>query len=167
MKNCYYLRHGRTDFSEKSLFAGRQDIPILPCNLQELAETGECLLSKQIELIVYSPLMRVKQTIALFVNLGLNVKNKIELPQLIERDFGFFEGKPKTEENRRLLLKCNSVEPEREVMIRAVDVRNLILRQDATTLIVGHSHFYRFLRLLAANNPPENIKCFQVVELQF
>ena len=80
----YMLRHGETEYNAESKYQGWKDIP--------LSEKGLKMLKKadiEPDIVYVSPLMRAKQTAAiLFPNAEF-----IEVPELMEMDFGIFEGR--------------------------------------------------------------------------
>ncbi|EGQ7944673.1 histidine phosphatase family protein, partial [Vibrio cholerae] len=99
---CVYVRHGKTEYSLKNLFAGRKDIPIIGIDEALMADAITLVKSSKPDLLLHSPLLRAVQT-AEFFSKEFSFKKVISEPLLIERDFGCYEGLEKTKLNRKYL----------------------------------------------------------------
>lgn len=88
-------RHGQTEWNVLGRVQGRADIGLNENGIQQAEETAKSLSKEKIDLILCSPLKRAKQTAEIIC------KNR-DIPiiydeDVIERDFGEFEGINKKE----------------------------------------------------------------------
>ena len=88
-------RHGQTEWNVLGKVQGRADIELNEKGIQQAEETGKTLRDEEIDLIICSPLKRAKQTADIIC------RNR-DIPivydeDVIERDFGEFEGINKKE----------------------------------------------------------------------
>ena len=97
----YYLRHGATDWNENlneqgikdPKCQGRVDIPLNEKGIKQAMQAKETLNCIEFDRVICSPLTRAIQT----CKIAYTGKTKIEIdPRLIERDFGEFEGAPRS-----------------------------------------------------------------------
>lgn len=87
----YATRHGQTDWNVQGKTQGRTDIELNEVGIKQAKQTKEELKNVDIDLIICSPLKRAKQT-AEIINEGRNIQIIFD-NQIIERNFGEFEGK--------------------------------------------------------------------------
>ena len=87
----YVTRHGQTDWNVQGKTQGRADIELNEVGIKQAKQTKEELKNVDIDLIICSPLKRAKQT-AEIINEGRNIQIIFD-NQIIERNFGEFEGK--------------------------------------------------------------------------
>ncbi|HGE6030004.1 TPA: histidine phosphatase family protein [Vibrio cholerae] len=139
---CVYVRHGKTEYSLKNLFAGRKDIPIIGIDEALMADAITLVKSLKPDLLLHSPLLRAVQT-AEFFSKEFSFKKVISEPLLIERDFGCYEGLEKTKLNRKSLELEESVEKIEDLETRAISF--IEKYKDQNILVVGHSAFYKAL----------------------
>lgn len=98
------LRHGQTPMSAAGVFSGRSDPALTDLGLQQADRAAHWLRRRQeegegIDAVYTSPLTRARQTAeAAAVSLGLDVTTA---PDLIETDFGDWEGLTFDEVHRR------------------------------------------------------------------
>ena len=90
MKEVLYTRHGLTSWNIEGRLQGRSDIPLSTEGVEQVKHLGESLKNQGIELVVASPLLRTFET-------GKIIAEICDVPietdsDLIERDFGTFEG---------------------------------------------------------------------------
>lgn len=88
-------RHGQTEWNVLGKVQGRADIELNEKGIQQAEETGKALNVEKIDLIICSPLKRAKQT-AEIINKDRNIPIIYD-EDVIERDFGEFEGINKKE----------------------------------------------------------------------
>ncbi|MBM4958414.1 histidine phosphatase family protein [Vibrio parahaemolyticus] len=163
---CIYVRHGRTKFSIENRFAGRRDIPIVGIDDKKLTEAFSLTSEHNPLTLLHSPLKRAVQTAQYFID-NFSFEEIISEPLLIERDFGVFEGKVKSEENRRKLEFGIGVESLEQLDSRVNKFLIKYQHRSDNILIVGHSAFYRRLsRTLGIQNKLElsccEANCFEV-----
>lgn len=80
------LRHGMTAGNADGCYIGRTDLPVLPQGLEELRAMGS---DDSVERVYVTPLRRTQQTASLFFPKA----EQIVVDDLIEKDFGDFEGR--------------------------------------------------------------------------
>lgn len=88
-------RHGQTKWNVLGKVQGRADIELNEEGIKQAEETGKVLENENIDLIICSPLKRAKQT-AQIINKNRNIPIIYD-KDIIERDFGEFEGMNKTD----------------------------------------------------------------------
>ena len=89
----HLIRHGLTDGNLKGQYIGRTDLPVTPEGVKELQMLKENLDYPFIERLYCSPMLRCRQTAKiLFPDNNANI-----IDNLIEYDFGDFEGKTANE----------------------------------------------------------------------
>jgi broad specificity phosphatase PhoE len=88
-------RHGQTEWNVLGKVQGRADIELNKKGVEQAEETSRALESENIDLIICSPLKRAKQT-ADIINKNRNIPIVYD-EDIIERDFGEFEGMRKEE----------------------------------------------------------------------
>lgn len=93
------IRHGETGWNREEIFRGRADIPLSERGLQQAEATAQALASLKLCAVVSSPLSRAVETARPIADLhGLTL---IPEPDLIDMDFGEWEGVPRAEVERR------------------------------------------------------------------
>lgn len=95
MMEILLTRHGQTEWNVLGKVQGRADIKLNEKGIQQAKETGKALNEEKIDLIICSPLKRAKQT-AEIINKDRNIPIIYD-EDVIERDFGEFEGINKKE----------------------------------------------------------------------
>lgn len=88
-------RHGQTDWNVEKRVQGKADIELNATGIEQAKITSEKLKDEKIDIIIFSPLKRAKQT-AEIINQTLNCPIIYE-DGISERDFGEFEGKQGTD----------------------------------------------------------------------
>lgn len=92
MKSLYFVRHGESEWNVADRICGTTDVALTKNGHKQAIETGETVLNSgiKIDMILYSPLMRAKDTAIHISNItGIPAK---EEKRLIEQNFGRFEG---------------------------------------------------------------------------
>jgi broad specificity phosphatase PhoE len=86
------LRHGATDWNRQGLFQGRTDNPLNDDGIAQAHAAAAKLRSIELAHVVSSPLLRAVQTAEIIANVA---GHTVTLDRdLIELDFGSFEGQP-------------------------------------------------------------------------
>lgn len=88
-------RHGQTEWNVLGKVQGRADIELNEKGIRQAEETGKVLKKEKIDLIICSPLKRAKQTAEIICK-DRNIPIIYD-EDVIERDFGEFEGINKKE----------------------------------------------------------------------
>lgn len=146
----YFVRHGSTDWNENKDAAGnknpkcqgRVDIPLNQTGIQQALTTAETLKGKKFDRVICSPLTRTKQT----CNLIYHGDTPVEIDdRIIERDFGEFEGKTRSEFdfrnfwNRKVNQKFRQAESITNVERRVFSLLDeLAKKPNQDVLIVAH-----------------------------
>lgn len=98
MQTLYLMRHGQTEFNAQHILQGRCDSPLTEAGIDQARRTAAWLRKHAdgISLTATSPLGRAQQTLDIVREEipALCALPRIEVPGLMERDYGNFEGKP-------------------------------------------------------------------------
>src|SRR5690606_8759396 len=89
------IRHGETDYNKKRLVQGRMDNPLNSEGIHQAETLGTYLRdnNETFDVLISSPLKRALKTaeiVGSYIGLQVNYTDK----NLLERDFGPFEGNP-------------------------------------------------------------------------
>jgi uncharacterized phosphatase len=151
MTELYLLRHGETNANKNFIVQGRMDNPLNDKGIEQAFQTGVFLKSQNIkfDLVISSPLKRAYKT-ALLVNRGMLLCRPIILDRnLIERNFGDFDGKAITDDYYELTRKGQipHMETDEQLEERVIDALKSIAEShpDKRLLIVTHSHVIKAL----------------------
>jgi broad specificity phosphatase PhoE len=88
----YLIRHGLTEWNEKSFFRGRKDIPLSPAGRTQAHLVGEFFTTRPVAVVYTSPLKRAYETSMIIANqIGCEVQ---VIEELTDINFGEWEGKP-------------------------------------------------------------------------
>jgi len=143
------VRHGQTEWSVAGKHTGRTDIPLTEVGREEARLLGRGLAEERFSAVFTSPLGRARDTISL-AGLG---DVAIDLPDLMEWDYGSYEGVATAETRQTVpdwsvwthpITDGESVE---QVGERADSVIERMAGMDGTVLLSAHGHY---LRILAA-----------------
>ncbi len=91
MTKFYIVRHGQTDYNKEHRIQGRLNIPLNEAGIEQAKNIADSLKNIHFDVICYSPLIRAKQT-ADEIYKKHDSAEFIEAPEIIERDFGDYEG---------------------------------------------------------------------------
>lgn len=94
-----FVRHGETNLNYEKKTNGITDIPLNNNGFIQAKETAKLLADKKIDYIFCSPLTRAQQTCA-EINRYHNLPIHTD-PRLMERNYGIYENRVNTEENRK------------------------------------------------------------------
>ena len=138
------VRHGQTEWNLKSRVLGRTDIPLNEKGKEQAVELAENLLPLRIDHIYVSPLKRSAETgkiIADACGADLTVRE-----ELLEHDFGAFEGVSRSDENyqsakRNFAVRYPGGKSYFDVAARVYPFLKELkeLHPDDTVLIVTHA----------------------------
>jgi ribonuclease H / adenosylcobalamin/alpha-ribazole phosphatase len=143
------VRHGQTELSVQRRYSGRGNPPLTALGVRQAMAAATRLATMDFSTVVCSPLARARQTADAVAGLaGVPV---IEVPGLIEADFGAWEGLTFAEaaardpELHRAWLSDPSVAPPdgesfEEVSARIAAIRDDLLTRYAGSTIVVVSH---------------------------
>jgi broad specificity phosphatase PhoE len=97
LPSIYLARHGETAWTVSKQHTGRTDLPLTPQGERNARQLGVRLRGLQFAHVFTSPLQRARQTCALA---GFEKVAQVE-PDLVEWDYGDYEGKTTAEIRRR------------------------------------------------------------------
>lgn len=89
----HLIRHGMTDGNIKGQYIGRTELPVTPEGVAELIKLKENLQYPEVQKIYSSPMLRCRQTAKIIYP----EREILIVPDLIEYNFGEFEGKTANE----------------------------------------------------------------------
>ncbi|GAA0880005.1 histidine phosphatase family protein [Algoriphagus jejuensis] len=95
-KKIYLIRHGQTDFNLQGVVQGSGiDAPINGTGIAQANAFFEAYKATEFDQVYHTALIRTKQSIQQFIDLGLPT---VALPELNEISWGDYEGTPMTPE---------------------------------------------------------------------
>ena len=171
------VRHGQTKWNSEGRVQGRTDIPLNARGMAQAEAVGEWLSGRKIDAVYASPLMRAHDTAkAIADRQGVCVKL---LGEMIEIDFGLWEGKTKRElaaefpefwtdwswhldEQKSAMMQAESAYMILERTKRAIDAVMEENAADATVAIVSHTMPIKLLMADAVGIPLENMRQVKV-----
>lgn len=93
MLRLFLVRHGQSVWNDEKRIQGQQDIPLGDEGRKQAIALGERLKGRQFQACFSSPLKRATETAELILKASGNSIPIITLPELMERNFGDWEGK--------------------------------------------------------------------------
>ena len=140
-----FLRHGKTDWNDKGLLQGRDDIPLNNQGIAQARSAGHELAksfegkSFRFDKIITSPLSRAEVTANIISSALGNVPVMID-ERLIERDFGILSGKEYDFTSRVVLenVEEKSVETVESIVKRVNELIFEKVDKRENVLIVTH-----------------------------
>ncbi|MBI5405181.1 MAG: histidine phosphatase family protein [Candidatus Kerfeldbacteria bacterium] len=157
MSHLLFVRHGQDEDNANRILNGRRDRPLTTLGQRQAAMTARRLAILRPDVVYVSPLQRARQTAAIISEL-LGLRQVIELPELIERDFGSLTGIPYDEIADRssrtmqahgftVFLEADGSERHAEVAIRAMrGIAAIHARHpDERVLCVSHGDVFKGL----------------------
>jgi uncharacterized phosphatase len=151
MTEIYLLRHAETDANKNFIVQGRMDNPINETGIKQALDTGKYLKSLDLnfDLVISSPLKRAYKT-ATLINHGMVIARPIIIDKnLIERNFGDYDGRKISDDYYD--LQRNGMIPnmetdnilEERVVNTLTDIANKY--PNKRLLIITHSHVIKAL----------------------
>lgn len=150
MSKLFIVRHGKTDWNEKHILQGSNDIPLNQDGIKEAKELASKLDLSKIDICISSPLIRARQTSKILVG------NEIEIIYdnlLKERGFGDYEGKKivfdliSLQWDYKLNDSSHNIESICDCLARAKKFLDKIKKEyhNKNILIVSHGSFIKAL----------------------
>lgn len=151
MKNLYFTRHGQTTWNVQNKICGVTDVELTDLGKEQAQTLADyiCEQGIQVDEILYSPLIRAKET-ALIISEKIKVPAKEE-PLLVEQCFGKFEGTSPRNAKDFVEAKTqfvNSYENGESMLRLAQRIYNLLDRiqqDDRVYLLVAHNGISRVI----------------------
>lgn len=135
------IRHGQTEWNKAGRLHGRSDLPMNDTGVRQARQLAADLAMQGPWAAVYSsPLFRALQTAQIIAN-GVGTRALHENPELMEQDFGDWEGKlvghPADEQRQ---VHIGSGETEQHLVERAINALFKISQQHPgeNVLVVSH-----------------------------
>jgi probable phosphoglycerate mutase len=147
LPEIYLARHGETAWTISRQHTGRTDIPLTERGERNAGSLGDRLRGLTFGKVLVSPMQRARRTCELA---GLGEPAEFD-PDLLEWDYGQYEGKTTAEIRRERpdwdLFRdgCPGGESVEAVGARADRILARLRRREGRTLLFGHSHFFRVL----------------------
>jgi broad specificity phosphatase PhoE len=168
----FLVRHGRTALNAAGVLRGHLDPELDAVGLRQASMLGDVLGRHELRIAVSSPLKRAVETArAIALRAGLEVETD---PRFIDRDYGSWAGEAREAVSDRYgsLSAAPGVEPEPEVLARAMDALTATCRRVEGGAAVVVSHDAVNSSLLAALDPRlgdsttviQDTGCFNVLE---
>jgi broad specificity phosphatase PhoE len=95
MTEILLVRHGETEWNASEIFRGRADVPLNKNGKKQARLLGEYLRGEKIDAVYSSPLQRAVKTAGAIA--GAQSLQVINAPELIDIDFGDWQGLPVVE----------------------------------------------------------------------
>jgi len=146
MNELILIRHAETDANRNYVVQGRFDNPLNEYGIKQALETGMFLRSRneKFDLVFSSPLKRAFNTAKLLMQGMQKTKPIIVHQNLIERNFGDYDGQKITDEYADLIRKGNipNMEQNGDLELRVFNTLREICEKypNKRILIVTHSH---------------------------
>lgn len=147
----YFMRHGQTDWNADGRIMGQQQVPLNAQGIEQAEQARIIIDTLAVQKVVYSPLLRAQQTMEI-ATVDLHCP-KIACPELMERAWGVWEGRLKSELGLGSGVTSMMLRPETppgaetrdQFFVRVLRGMNSILTSANPCLIVAHSGVYRIL----------------------
>ena len=176
MLRLLLVRHGESVWNEEERIQGQQDIPLSENGRRQAMALGERLRDVKIDACFSSPLKRATETAELILKASGNSLPIVTLPELMERNFGEWEGKcvaelkvERAKEFARWVTAHYLPAPPRgesieELLKRVKKGLERILAEvsDGTVLVVGHSGSVKAAICVLFQLPPESFAKLKV-----
>lgn len=151
MNEIYLVRHAETDANRNYVVQGRMDNPLNEFGKSQAFETGKYFAKNKMrfDLVLSSPLKRAFET-ARIINQAMKTSKPIIVHQdLIERNFGDYDGQKITDEYADLIKRGTIPNMEQNPVLekRVVAALKDICKQypNKKLLIITHSHVIKAL----------------------
>ena len=183
----YFVRHGETDWNKAGRFQGQSDIPLNDTGRGQAKGNGaklRDLLSHDNFKFLASPLSRTRETMEIIRGeLGIDINDYQTDPQLMEINFGDYEGIAREEyfsqtaterEKDPWHFKTQNGESYADISKR---VKNVLDQLDQDTVMVAHGVVWRVVRgylldlsteeIIALPTPQDKVMYFHQGEIAF
>ena len=166
MTKLIIFRHGQTLWNLERRPQGKRDIRLTQLGLAQASKLAERLQSEKIDVFYSSPLSRSLETTKIVAK--AHDKDVVILDDLIEMDFGMFEGKPKAERvalfpefdvaNDEHREKMGMDRFDEAIVLLKKRVIPSLLENHANQTIVLGTHDQKMRALLVALGMPNAVK---------
>jgi probable phosphoglycerate mutase len=172
-KELYIIRHGETEYNKLNIVQGGGiDIGLNENGRRQAKLFYQKYQNHPFDVVFTSSLIRTKESVAQFLTSGLP---HIEVPELNEISWGDFEGKPQTQEQKRIYWemieawnrgeldkKINNGESPIELQLRQQKALETILNHEAEQMLICmHGRAMKSFLCLMLNKPLTEMDEFQ------
>ena len=173
LKTLYIVRHGQTDLNKQGIVQGRgRDTDLNKEGRRQAEMFFNAYKDVPFDKIYISELKRTKQSIQLFIDLGIPYE---KLSGLDELAWGVLEGQPSTPENKAAFMKLlrgwlqgkldtkfKGGESPNEVKARQLEALQAIMShpEEKNVLICMHGRAMRLLLCVLLNKPLTEMETF-------
>lgn len=161
--SLWLVRHGETEWSASGKHTGRTDVPLNAKGIRRAAALSAELGERSFAAVLTSPLSRARETCRIA---GLGDRASVD-PDLMEWDYGVYEGKTTSEIRRRegsdwsiWSSAVNGGEDVRDVEARALRVIERVSAARGDVVLFSHGHFLRILAATWLGLPAESGRLF-------
>ena len=166
MTRFIIFRHGQTMWNLERRPQGKRDIPLTELGISQAKKLAQRLQSEHIDVFYSSPLSRSLETTKIVAK--SHDKDVTILDELIEMDFGMFEGKPKVERVTLFPEFDVANDEHREKMgmdrfdkiiavLKDIVIPSLLNKHEGQTVALG-THDQKRRALLVALGMPNTVK---------
>lgn len=159
----YFIRHGESQANAEGVIAGLSDSPLTEKGKRDAKVAAEALQKEGMvfDIIITSPMMRAYDTAKIVARaVGYPVKDIIVIEELKEKGSGEFEGKSPVlarAADAETIIRAG-VESFEDFAARVERTdKEVARRAHGTTLVVGHSAFYRMAQCVKDHAPPSEM----------
>lgn len=135
----YFIRHGESEANVLGTLCGRTDVQLTPVGMEQVSRAAKEASHLSFDLILSSPLSRARSTAEIIAK--LTPRSDLQTAQeLIEQDYGIWEGRQFSEVKEEFLNTLNPPEGETHIAFR-MRLHNLIHKLKNHTgriLLVSH-----------------------------
>ena len=153
----YVLRHGETDTNILKLICGKSECDLTKAGIKQAKEVKEKLKDTNFDAILSSPLTRARITASIVASKPIKIDKR-----LIERDYGLYEFRKKTEVDYNGFwnygMKNKTGESIQDLFKRIESLINDLLNQypNGNVLLVTHSGLARGIHYYLTGIPEDN-----------
>ncbi len=167
MPKIFLFRHAETLDNKGRIFSGTRDVVLTEEGIRQSEDLLDLLASEDIGISFSSPLVRARQTIEIVLKAHRKTKICID-PRIIERSYGYFQGRNKETLARLSMLIFKKIHrgywiaPPGGESLRSVEKRvtpflndlvNTVVMKDCSAAICAHGNSMRALRIFFEKRP--------------
>lgn len=136
----YFMRHGESEANFLGILCGSgNDVTLTTLGKQQAQATAQETIELSFDVIVTSPLKRAQETAQIMASLHPKAKLMID-SELMEQNYGLWEGRPFIEIKDQFLVNCNPPEGESQESFtqRLRAFKNKTSKFEGRILLVSH-----------------------------
>jgi broad specificity phosphatase PhoE len=169
VKTIYFVRHGETKANVERIIAGGElESPLTKNGRVQAKQAGQLLKSKNIDLIVSSPMERTRDTATIIAQeIGYDPARIVFDEAFVEVFNGFYSGKPYALRDQHLKADklIDDIEPPDKVHARVRAGLNRLKKLPGNNIVlVSHGATGRMIRAIAQDIPHHDFMSHQRFE---